>query len=102
MDGTPALRPIDGHLPRGGTTMETPGVFERDDLLTAERLRALRAAADQVRPVGVDAPRFIDRARRSLGAGLIAIGSAIAGAGRAAGNAASPGPCDDREVGAAA
>lgn len=102
MDGMPTFRPINGHLPPGGTTTETPGMFERDDLLTAERLRDLRAAADQVRAADPTGPGLIDRARRLLGGGLIAIGSAIAGARSTAATAAGTTPCDDCELGAAA
>lgn len=102
MDGTPMLRPIDGHRPHGGTTTETQGMFERDDLLTAERLRDLRSAADQVRAHGANAPGLVDRARRSLGGGLIAIGSAIAGVRSATAGVAGTVPCDDCELGAAA
>ena len=100
MDGT--LRPIDGHRPHGGTTSETYGMFERDDLLTAQRLRDLHAAAEQVRAAGAAGPGLIDRARRSLGGGLIAIGHAIGGARAATAAAAGSAPCDDCELGAAA
>jgi len=119
MDGTPALRPIDGHLPPGGgATMETPGMFERDDLFTALRLRDLRAAAYQARTTHMGASGLIGRARRSVGRGLVELGNAIAGlrsappatrpesaarpdfAPRATG-ARRP-PCDDHELGATA
>jgi len=75
-------------------------MFERDDLFTALRLRDLRAAADQARMTHIDASGLIDRARRTVGNGLVELGSAIAGVRSAA--PASRHPCDDHEFGATA
>lgn len=118
MDGRLMRRPANGHQSHRAKTTETAGMFERDDLFTALRLRDLRAAADQARTAHIDASGLIGRARRSVGRGLVEIGNAIAGvrsaapvpgptpASRAdfasrATHARRP-PCDDHELGATA
>lgn len=96
MTGT-TPRPIDGHLPRQPAT-ERHGMFERDELFAAERLRELRAAARDAHAAQPTLERFVDRARRSFGAGLIAIGTAVAGIRLSATEDVA---CEDCGVGAA-
>ena len=57
-------------------------MFERDDLFLRERLADLRATAVALHPV-TDArgSSVLDRTRRTIGRGLIAVGTAVAGAG---------------------
>jgi len=56
-------------------------MYERDDLFIRERVADLRATATQLRPdPSTRGPSVLDRTRRTLGRGLIVVGTAVAGA----------------------
>jgi hypothetical protein len=95
------FRPLDGHVPAQPGATPRPGIFERDDLFLTERIRELRAASTAIRPRRHSADdALVGRARRTVGAALIAIGTAVAGA--RIGVASDAPPSDERGVGAAA
>ena len=56
-------------------------MFDRDDLFLRERLAALRATAATLHPGAADHAGVLSRTRKTIGRGLIAVGSAVAGAG---------------------
>jgi hypothetical protein len=70
---------FDTHLPAMAGS-ETP-MYHRDQLFIRERVADLRATATRIRPDS-DAPgvSVLDRTRRTIGRGLIAVGTAVAGA----------------------
>jgi len=56
-------------------------MFERDDLFIRERVADLRATATQLHPdPDAKGASVLDRTRRTIGRGLIAVGMAVAGA----------------------
>lgn len=76
------LTVIQGHRQdaSGAVDGRRMGMFYRDDLFIHERELELHAAADAARTTdGTGRPGLIDRTRRSLGHGLIALGQAIGG-----------------------
>ena len=57
-------------------------MFERDDLFLRERLADLRATATALHPIaGEPGASVLERTRRTIGRGLIAVGTLVAGAG---------------------
>ena len=96
------LRPLHGHAPAGDATAWRPGMFERDDLYLRERLAELRAAAHHPY-ADAHGESLLERARRSLGRSLIAMGTAVAGTASDAREVlAADEACTDCGVGAAA
>ena len=56
-------------------------MYERDDLFIRERVADLRATATQLHPdPATRGASVLDRTRRTIGRGLIAVGTAVAGA----------------------
>ena len=70
---------FDAHLP--ATAGPESAMYERDQLFIRERVADLRATATRFRPDDDDrGSSVLDRTRRTIGRGLIAVGTAVAGA----------------------
>jgi hypothetical protein len=69
---------FDAHLPAPAGPATT--MYERDQLFIRERVADLRATATQLRPdPGAKGSSVLHRTRRTIGRGLIAVGTAVAG-----------------------
>jgi hypothetical protein len=72
---------IPQHAQRPASSGTETHMFERDDLFLRERLAELRETAATLHSAGaVTHGGVLDRTRRTIGRGLIAVGSVIAGA----------------------
>lgn len=70
---------FDARLP--ATAGPETAMYERDQLFIRERVADLRASAIRLRPdPDAKGATVIDRTRRTIGRGLIAVGTAVAGA----------------------
>jgi hypothetical protein len=70
---------LDAHRPASAGPETT--MYERDQLFIRERVADLRATATQLHPdTDARGASILDRTRRTLGRGLIAVGTAVAGA----------------------
>jgi predicted component of type VI protein secretion system len=70
---------LDAHRPAPAGPETT--MYERDQLFIRERVADLRATATQLRPDhDARGASIVHRTRRTIGRGLIAVGTAVAGA----------------------